>query len=99
MPVHNVSAISNRVIANSLGSIQVRGVGCANHFSENRAPLPGGGWEYPMIIGNFTGQGPGCITGTPTTFPAPQDRLRTGNSLFEPKCSVSQSRVFLTVVG
>ena len=55
MPVHNVSAISNRVVANNVGSIQVRGVGCANYFSENRSPLVGGGWSYANVTGEFTG--------------------------------------------
>jgi parallel beta-helix repeat protein len=67
--IHNVSTISNRVVANNAGSIQVKGVGCANYYSENRFSLAGGGWAYANITGAPsvpTGLGQGCIAGTPS---------------------------------
>jgi len=65
LAVHNVSAISNRVVANRAGEIAFVGVGCGNYVSENRSPLPGGGWAYAAVTGELTGLGPGCIAETP----------------------------------
>ena len=65
MNIHNVSAISNRVVGNRAGEVAFVGVGCGNYVSENRSPLPGGSWAYAAITGGFKGLGPGCIAETP----------------------------------